>query len=251
LPIAAKYLLCFTLLLNATSIFAMDECVVLLHGLWRSETSMNRLKERLMEAGYKVNNVEYESTDDTVEVLAEEAVLSGINACGESSQIHFVTHSMGGILLRQYLEYNNIENLGHVVMLGPPNQGSEVVDFYSEFAAFEWFTGPAGLQLGTGQASVPRALGPVSFDLGIIAGTQSINPILSTMLPDKDDGKVSVESTRVEGMNDHIELPVTHVFMMRNPEVMEQVIHYLQLGRFIRSEEGQEAQAGEQEVRDP
>jgi hypothetical protein len=139
---------------------------------------------------------------------------------------------MGGILIRQYLEDGEIEQLGRVVMLGPPNQGSEVIDSYARFKGFEWFAGPAGMQLGTGEASVPRKLGPVSFDVGVIAGTQSINPILSTLLPDRDDGKVSVDATRVEGMNDHLELPVTHVFMMRDDEVMEQVVYYLANGRF-------------------
>ena len=105
---------------------------------------------------------------------------------------------------------------------------------YARFPGFEWFAGPAGMQLGTGEASVPRQLGPVRFDVGVIAGTQSINPILSTLLPDRDDGKVSVEATRVEGMNDHLELPVTHVFMMRDDEVMDQVIYYLANGRFKR-----------------
>ena len=116
--------------------------------------------------------------------------------------------------------------------IGPPNQGSEVVDAYADFPGFEYFGGPAGLQLGTGESSIPRHLGPVAVDVGIIAGTRSINPILSTLLPDKDDGKVSVASTRVEGMNDHIELPVNHVFMMRNEDVFQQIIHYLEYGAF-------------------
>jgi hypothetical protein len=170
-----------------------------------------------------------------VQELADEAIPRATKSCGESEPIHFVTHSMGGILLRQYLEENDIESLGRVVMLGPPNQGSEVIDTYKDVPGFSWFAGPAGLQLGTGEASVPRSLGPVTFDVGVIAGTQSINPILSGIIPNEDDGKVSVASTKVEGMNDHVELPVTHVFMMRDEEVFSQVIHYLEHGRFFRA----------------
>lgn len=213
---------------------AADECVVLLHGLWRTDASMGKLERNLGEAGYTVRNIAYDSTDATVEALAAEAIPRAVDACDEAGAIHFVTHSMGGILIRQYLAEGEIERLGRVVMLGPPNQGSEVVDSYARFPGFEWFAGPAGLQLGTGEASVPRQLGPVSFDVGVIAGTQSINPILSTLLPNRDDGKVSVEATRVEGMNDHLELPVTHVFMMRDDEVMDQVVYYLANGRFMR-----------------
>jgi len=213
---------------------AADECVVLLHGLWRSENSMNKMEKSLAEAGYRVHNIEYESTKKPVEVLAGEAVADGLEACGEADTIHFVTHSMGGILVRQYLQERDIDHLGRVVMLGPPNQGSEVIDLYADWPGFEWFSGPAGLQLGTGEASLPRSLGPAHFDVGIIAGNRTINPILSQSLPGRDDGKVSVDSTRVEGMNDHMELPVTHVFMMRNEEVIGQVLHYLANGYFDR-----------------
>lgn len=212
-----------------------DECAVLLHGLWRTENSMGRMEKSLAEAGYRVLNIEYESTKKPIELLAEEAVREGVDACLDAESIHFVTHSMGGILLRQYLEQNDIPRLGRVVMLGPPNQGSEVIDRYADLPGFEWISGPAGLQLGTGEASVPRSLGPARFDLGIIAGTRSVNPILSRTLPGADDGKVSVDATRVDGMDDHLELPVTHVFMMRDKEVIEQVQHFLANGHFKRT----------------
>jgi pimeloyl-ACP methyl ester carboxylesterase len=215
---------------------AAGECVVLLHGLWRTENSMNRMEASLAEAGYRVVNVEYDSTSKSIEALAQEAVPEGLEGCGDAERIHFVTHSMGGILVRQYLEENDVAQLGRVVMLGPPNQGSEVIDSYADLPGFEWFSGPAGLQLGTGEASVPRALGSVHFELGVIAGTRSINPILSQSLPGPDDGKVSVDATRVEGMDDHLEMPVTHVFMMRDKEVIVQVRNYLANGHFRRTE---------------
>lgn len=225
--------LAFLLLLPAETLLA-SECVVLLHGLWRSDASMNKMEKAITQAGYEVRNVGYDSTKKSVEELAAETIPSAVESCGETQRIHFVTHSMGGILMRQYLEHDDIDRLGRVVMLGPPNQGSEVIDKYERFPGFKWFAGPAGLQLGTGEASIPRSLGPVTFDVGVIAGTQSINPILSGILPEDDDGKVSVESTRVEGMNDHVEMPVTHVFMMRDKEVFAQILYYLEHGFFER-----------------
>lgn len=230
---ASSLLLALLLSLPVDAAFA-GECVVLLHGLWRTENSMNKMEKAMAVAGYEVRNIEYDSTEKTLEKLAAETIPQAVEACGEVKPIHFVTHSMGGILLRQYLEHDEIGGLGRVVMLGPPNQGSEVIDSYEGFPGFSFFAGPAGLQLGTGEASVPRSLGPVTFDVGVIAGTQSINPILSAILPEADDGKVSVESTRVEGMNDHLEMPVTHVFMMRDEEVFQQVVHYLEYGTFLR-----------------
>ncbi|MEE4216391.1 MAG: hypothetical protein V2I48_02180 [Xanthomonadales bacterium] len=223
--------LVFLLLLPAGPLLA-SECVVLLHGLWRSDASMNKMEKAVTKAGYEVRNVGYDSTEKTVEELAAETIPPAIESCGNAEKIHFVTHSMGGILIRQYLEHDDIEPLGRVVMLGPPNQGSEVIDSYENFPGFKFFAGPAGLQLGTGEASIPRSLGPVTFDVGVIAGTQTINPILSGILPDRDDGKVTVESTRVEGMNDHVEMPVTHVFMMRNKDVFAQILYYLEHGQF-------------------
>lgn len=202
---------------------------------------MNRMEEALSQAGYRVQNIPYDSTESPVEVLATEAISKGLDGCSGAETIHFVTHSMGGILVRQYLEGHDIDRLGRVVMLGPPNQGSEVVDRYARLPGFEWFSGPAGLQLGTGEASLPRSLGPAHFDLGIIAGNHTVNPILSQSLPGKDDGKVSVDATRVEGMNDHLEMPVTHVFMMRDKDVIRQVLHYLANGHFEHAESGGEA----------
>ena len=134
--------------------------------------------------------------------------------------------------MRQYLSRHKIEHLGRVVMLGPPNKGSEVVDRLRDFPGFRFINGEAGLELGTGESSVPQKLGAANFDLGIIAGTRSINLILSHMISGPDDGKVSVENTKLQGMHDHLEMEVTHTFMMPDNKVIEQVIHYLETGRF-------------------
>ncbi len=213
---------------------AHASCVILLHGLARSESSMNKLEESLSEAGFATVNLGYPSRDYPVEVLAEQAIAPALADCGEASEISFVTHSLGGILVRQYLHKNRIQNLKHVVMLGPPNQGSEVVDKLYDFPGFHFINGDAGMQLGTGALSVPNSLGPAGFDVGIIAGTRSINWILSLLIPGTDDGKVSLESARLEGMNDYLEVPATHPFMMKNDMVISQVIYYLRNGTFMR-----------------
>lgn len=208
------------------------ECVILLHGLARSAHSMKKLATVLESAGYLTINVSYPSTKYPIEKLAEEVITKALATCPKKAKINFVTHSMGGILVRQFLSNNVIKNMGRVVMLGPPNKGSQVVDRLAKLLGFKLINGPAGLQLGTSHQSVPNSLGPVDFELGIIAGTRSINPILSLMIPKPNDGKVSVDSSKIAGMTDHIELSVTHSFMMTNETVIAQVIYFLAHGLF-------------------
>ena len=210
------------------------ECVILLHGLARTDRSFSKLAGTLTKNNYHTINASYPSTKHSIEKLADDTTSMAISQCPRDAKINFVTHSMGGILVRQYLSTNEMPSLGRVIMLGPPNKGSQVVDTLKDMPGFKLINGPAGMQLGTDYLSVPNKLGAANFDVGIIAGTRSINLILSTLLPSPNDGKVSVENTKLEGMSDHISLPVTHPFMMSNNEVITQVLHYLTYGSFNR-----------------
>ena len=212
-----------------------SECVILLHGLARTALSMQRMQRALERSGYFVANVEYPSRDHRIEVLAPMAIGEGLDQCAANSAtsvVHFVTHSLGGILVRVYLADKTIDNLGRVVMLAPPNQGSVAVDEMVQIPGFDWLNGPAGYQLGKGSESVPLRLGVPDFDFAVIAGDRSIDPITSAILPDPDDGRVSVSDTRLEGMRDFTVVAVSHAMIMQDRQVIRLVRNYLAHGSF-------------------
>ena len=157
--------------------------VVVLHGLGRSSMSMWLLANRLTQAGFEVHNFDYPSTEATIDQLVE--MLDGeIEECCLSGgkPLHFVTHSLGGILVRAYVAHKRPHNLGRVVMLSPPNQGSPLVEEFRDSPLFQWATGPAGQELGTEPSNLPNRLGPADFEVGSITGSRSLNPLTSWLV---------------------------------------------------------------------
>ncbi len=233
-------------LFSTESLFAMTqivaannvECVILLHGLARSKNTMNKMESSLRENGYTVVNLGYPSRKHELGYLSRTYLPPAIDECQnrKASNIHVVTHSMGGILLRYYLSMNNLPDLGRVVMLSPPNKGSEVVDELKNIPGFTALNGPAGHQLGTDDDSIPNSLGAANFDLGIITGNRSVNLILSMLIPGEDDGKVSVERAKLSGMKDFLVMPHSHPFIMKQDDVITQTMHYLKFGAFNHQE---------------
>jgi pimeloyl-ACP methyl ester carboxylesterase len=210
------------------------EGVVLLHGLCRRKSSMNRMAKHLEASGYVVVNIGYPSRKMGIEELSEQTLSMILNdpRLASCARVHFVTHSMGGILVRSYFTRHSPGKLGRVVMLGPPNGGSEVVDKLYRWWVFKLINGPAGSELGTRGQSVPNNLGKVEFELGVIAGDRSINWINSCFIKGPDDGKVSVERTKVDGMRDHVVVHATHPLLMKNRKVIELTKRFLRSGSF-------------------
>ncbi len=210
------------------------ECVVLLHGFGRTSLSMLALVRALNDAGYRVVNDTYPSLFYDIETLAERAVADGIEDCRTQTpvRIHFVTHSLGGILVRAYLADHPVADLGRVVMLGPPNQGSSVAAYLS---GFSWLTGilpPVIGQLSPDDGALPTSIGAVDFELGVIAGTRNRRPFTPGQPDGPGDGTVSVAETRVEGMQDFVTLPVSHTFMAWDRTVIAQTLAFMHNGRF-------------------
>ena len=209
--------------------------VVILHGIARTYRCMRSLSNFLEENGYRVLNVGYPSTRFPLESLIEH-VHRKVEAFNQDHErkIHFVGYSMGGLLARGVINKYRPPNLGRVVQLASPNQGSEVADFWKNNFLYRWIFGAAGQDLGAEEKSFNRILGPVDYELGVIAGNRTWDPISSALIQGPDDGKVSVESTKVSGLTDHIVIPATHTFIIYDREAWNQAVHFFRYGKFNR-----------------
>ena len=158
----------------------VNECVIFIHGLGRTPRSFRRMRKEIDAKGFTTINISYPSTKHCIEELLERIRPQIQNASVESfDKVHFVVHSLGGIMLRLFLSRYKLKNLGRVVMLGTPNQGSRLADSLSKSKICRAFCGPALSELGTGPESIIHKFGIVDFELGVIAGTRSLNPIFS------------------------------------------------------------------------
>ena len=213
---------------------AMQDGVVLLHGISRTARSFRKMETALIGAGFATLNLDYESRRKSLVALVED-IHPNIERSAKDigGAIHFVAHSMGGLLTRAYLVKYRPPHLGRVVMLGTPNGGSEIADGLKPFAPYRAFFGPAGQQLGTRRdAATDALLPPIDYPVGIIAGNRSIDPLAGIFLPRPHDGRVSVAKTKLEGMGAHVVIPVAHPFLPGNATAIAQTLAFLRDGRF-------------------
>lgn len=213
-----------------------DECVILIHGMGRTYRSMLEMQEMLSSQGYYTINLGYPSTELKIEKIADDYFPLALKECKtvNPSQIHMVTHSLGGIIVRQAMRHGQPANLGRIVMLSPPNKGSELVDKIKNWKLFRWITGPAGQQLTTDNDALPQRLGGVKYPVGIITGNRHafFDSWFASVIPGIDDGKVSPEGARLEGMKDFLIVEETHPFIMNSEYVQRETLHFLKQGRF-------------------
>ena len=208
------------------------ETVVLLHGLARGPRSMGRIGDHLEDSGYDVHSLGYPTLQAPLEE-ALGAVRAGLgDCCQEARRLHFVTHSLGGIMLRAHLEEALPENLGRVVMIAPPNAGSELADQLGRLWLLPRLLGPIARQLGTDADSLPNRLGPPRFEFGVIAGTRAIHPLGWFWIPGVSDGTVALENTKLPEMRDFVSVTNSHSWILRDDRVAELVVEFLQEGAF-------------------
>jgi pimeloyl-ACP methyl ester carboxylesterase len=209
------------------------DTIVFLHGLGRTWLSMAWLAAQARRRGYAVINHGYRSRRHTIAEHAQQLriVVGAITGAG---RIHFITHSLGGIIVRAMLADKAAwpGRLGRVVMLSPPNQGSELVDFLAGHPIYRSVLGPAATELGTARGSTPNRLGRADFEVGVITGDRSFEPLSRRIFSGRTDGKVSVARAQVEGMADFRVVRRSHTFIMYGDDVADAAFHFLEHGRF-------------------
>lgn len=210
------------------------ETVVLLHGVALSDWTMRPLARALHDAGYRTVNLAYPSRTMPIEAIAREYLPKQLHAHGvaQAPRLHFVTHSMGSLVVRLLLAEQRPANLGRVVMLGPPNHGSAAADRVRDHRLIRRLMGRNLPALSSDAAGIAQRLPAADFDLGIIAGSSRINPLFDSSLGGVHDGVVTVESAKLDGMRDFIVLPHSHTIMLWRRTVKQQVLHFLREGRF-------------------
>ncbi|PIE41685.1 MAG: hypothetical protein CSA49_02210 [Gammaproteobacteria bacterium] len=218
-----------------------DKRVIIIHGLGRTALAMRSVAGLLAKNGYLVTNLDYPSTRMNIPELVKQYVVPAFENAGDAVEISVVTHSLGGILFRYFLAHHADsamkQRLHRVVMLAPPNQGSQVPDQLKRWAPARWILGPVMPQLGTDADSMPNQLTALETqgfpcEIGVIAGTRSYEPWFARWLDGENDGKVAVDSTRLAGMKDFYQVKAGHTFIMDDKSVHQQIIHFLQHGQF-------------------
>lgn len=211
----------------------MTEAVILIHGLGRSHLSFLKMAKQLKNKGYLVYNASYPSTKQKIQDSSESYINQALESLSAQkiSKIHFVTHSLGGILVRYYLSKHEINNLGKIVMLAPPNKGSHIAQAYHDKFWFKWATGPAGQQLLVEDNPFLDGLEPIETEVAVLMGNRSLEPWFNHVFNDLDhlehDGKVSIESAKLDNMSKFEIIDTAHTMIMNNPKVMSQVLDFL------------------------
>jgi len=215
----------------------LNECVILMHGFGDIKLSMSFLENECQKKGYATFNLGYSTAGETISSLSEKLLTDMIKKCRKKgfSKIHFVTHSMGGLIVRYYLQNNELPEGSRIVMLSPPNKGTEVADFLKTNVLYKLFTGDVGQELCT-DSQIIRNLKELNIEIGIIAGNKSYNPFFSEIIQGEDDGRISTENTKLEEMTDFLIVNDSHLTIKHRQEVSEQMVYFLRNGNFKREE---------------
>lgn len=207
--------------------------VVLLHGLWRGWRAMQPLARKLEQEGFSTLNIPYPSGRMAIPHLVSR-IRSQVERIATDQPIHFITHSLGGIIARSIFATDVPWNRGRMLMLAPPNHGSEIVDWTEKYPVLSQFLGPAGRALGS--EGIPHGLPPLPVDLeaAVIMGNRCSIPIFKKILGAENDGIVSAARGEISGLRGFSIINADHTFIQMHPEAIRLGLHFLKTGGWDR-----------------
>jgi triacylglycerol esterase/lipase EstA (alpha/beta hydrolase family) len=194
---------------------------------------LNAIKRALEEKGFRVHNFGYPSTSESIEDIADMLNEDIRKLQDENRRIHFVTHSMGAIVLRYYLAHYRPKNPGRIVMIAPPNRGSIIAAYLKKWPPYRWFFGRAGQDLARASGSLTMQLPSPGVEFGIIAGGVGGSLGLNPAIPGDNDGTVGVEETKLDKMKDFILIKGQHSTLLHQHSVIRNVIAFILYGEFL------------------
>lgn len=210
-----------------------SEVVICLHGLWRSVWAMEPIANYLNKEGFTTVSVPYASFRYELEDIVESVRILVKPWLDQGKKIHFVTHSLGGVVLKHLLEHAMLdeerEKIGRVVMLAPPHQGSEIMDWLSN-SPVRHVLGPASDFLTSEKMSQHSQQFPADVEAAIIMGERSAIPFFRKLLDASNDGIVSVDKGHLLGIKEFKVVDADHTFIASEPDVLEMVSHFLSCG---------------------
>ena len=205
--------------------------VVLLHGLWRGWRAMQPLARVLEQEGFSTLNLPYPSARLPLERLVA-TVRCEVEKITDTRPINFITHSLGGILVLSLLAEKVSWKTGRVIMLAPPNQGSEIVDWSKKHPMVHRILGPAGRSLSCSSIVQNLPTLPSEIDAAVIMGNRCSLPIFKSLLAADNDGIVSAQNGYLEGLRGFAVIPADHTFIQMHPETIRLSLQFLKTGEW-------------------
>ncbi len=209
-----------------------DHLILLIHGIGRSTGTFTNMKAAMLQQGHAAVSVSYPSTRRSIEAHAAQ-IARLISNLENTKRISFVTHSMGGLVVRKLLARNDDWKtkitVDSIVQIAPPNQGSAIARWLKDNPLYKTVSGPAGQEL-TPEATA--RLPPLKHVFSIIAGGRNTEKGYNPLLPGDDDGTVSVKETYLAGASDFLIIPAIHARLSNDPRTIKATLNFLRLGRF-------------------
>ncbi|MHA2067064.1 MAG: esterase/lipase family protein [Candidatus Thorarchaeota archaeon] len=209
-----------------------DELIILLHGIFRAKDAFGPMTQRLREEGWEAHSLNYPSTLQSLDehAIGLEKLLNRLEGI---SKVHFVTHSMGGIVARTLLaresEWKGRIEVGRVVFIATPNKGARIADILQASNLAMLLGGPSLIELTTEKA---KEIPVPDVNFGIVAGIKGDGQGYNPMLDGEDDMTVSVSEVILDGAEDQLLVRALHTIIQINPKVIDGTVSYLRTGRF-------------------